>query len=464
MAEEGALRVLVVEDEGVVSLDIRNRLKRMGMQVVGQADSGEEAVRLAVEQTPDLVLMDIMLAGEMDGIEAASRIRDSVGTPVIFLTAYADEATLDRAKISTPFGYIVKPFEDRELAINIEMALYKYKMDRRLRDNERWLDTTLRSIGDGVITTDQDGRVTFVNPEALRILGQDGEEWLGQKLDGVLRLTSEETGEPVRDMAGRVLRGEEACCSSDNMLLFPPVGEPAPVNITISPIRRGREGDVMGAVLVIRDISERKHSEQELRAYVRRLKTTLEQTVNALAITSEKRDPYTAGHQQRVAQLACAMAKELGLDEDKVEGIRVAALLHDIGKIYVPAEILSKPARLTNMEMGIVKTHPEVGYDILKEVPFPWPVAEIVLQHHERVDGSGYPSGLRRQDILPEARILCVADVVEAMSSHRPYRAALGPDLALKEITKNRGHLYDSELVDVCISLFNDGFNFKQFD
>lgn len=184
------------------------------------------------------------------------------------------------------------------------------------------------------------------------------------------------------------------------------------------------------------------------------LRSSMNSTVKAIATMLELRDPYTAGHERRVAQLASAIGSEMGLPERQVEGLRVIGYLHDIGKIAVPAEILSKPARLTVIELAMVKAHAQTGYDILKDLEFPWPVAQAVLQHHERLDGSGYPQGLEGEDIILEARILMVADVVEAMSSHRPYRSAIGLEAALAEITANRGKSYDERVVDACISLF----------
>ena len=184
------------------------------------------------------------------------------------------------------------------------------------------------------------------------------------------------------------------------------------------------------------------------------------QEIETIALLSESRDPYTAGHQRRVTQLACAIAKEMDFPEKQIEGIHASGLLHDIGKIYIPTDILNRPGRLSNIEMDLIRTHSKVGYDILKTVNFPWPVAQIVLQHHERQDGSGYPQGLSGEEILIEARILTVADVIEAMSSHRPYRPALGIDMALGEISKNSGILYDAKVVDVCLKLFKEK-NFK---
>jgi len=176
--------------------------------------------------------------------------------------------------------------------------------------------------------------------------------------------------------------------------------------------------------------------------------------IHAMSLTLEARDPYTARHQQRVADLACAITEEMELSRWQINGIRVAALLHDIGKLAVPAEILSKPGQLHQYEFEIIKTHARVGYEILREIEFPWPVSQAILQHHERLDGSGYPACFLGKDITLEARILGVADVIEAMSSHRPYRPALGLDSALEEISMKRGILYDPQVVDACLTIF----------
>ncbi len=202
--------------------------------------------------------------------------------------------------------------------------------------------------------------------------------------------------------------------------------------------------------LGIRTLRLRRELQQSLAS----LGKALEGTVNALASVAEVRDPYTAGHQQRVTRLAVAIATEMGLPQEQIEGIHVAGSLHDVGKLYIPAEILSKPGKLNEVEFNLVKMHSQAGYDILKTVEFPWPVAQIVLQHHERLDGSGYPQGLRGEDMLLEAKILAVADVVEAMASHRPYRPSLGMGQALDEISQKSGVLYDPEVVDACFKLF----------
>jgi putative nucleotidyltransferase with HDIG domain len=289
-----------------------------------------------------------------------------------------------------------------------------------------------------VIATDQDGLITFMNPLAEKLTGWHYDEALRKPL-GKIFSAAEERDET--DERGIILQAKD--------------GSRFPIEETAMPLTNHRR-EPSGQVLVFRDISARKLAERELKESWAKLHEALEGTIQAMALTIEIRDPYTAGHQRRVSRLSCAMARELGMPEEQIEGLRVAGDIHDIGKIYVPAEILSKPGQITAIEYGIIKTHPQVGFDILKTIKFPWPVALIVLQHHERMDGSGYPLGLPGDQILKEARILTVADTVEAMSSHRPYRPARGIDMALAEIIENRGLFYDSEAVDACVKLFRE--------
>ena len=213
----------------------------------------------------------------------------------------------------------------------------------------------------------------------------------------------------------------------------------------------------------LRCLREWKHIRARYAAE-KKLRDVLLQTVESLAAMLEKRDPFTAGHQKKVSKLACAIAEEMSLPDEIIEGIHIAAILHDIGKISIPAEFLSKPGRLSPIEFDIIKTHPVTAYEMLKAIDFPYPVAQIILQHHEKMDGSGYPYGLMGPDILLEARIVTVADVVEAISSHRPYRPALGIQYALEEIANNAGILFDPEVVEACLTLFREkGFSLDDF-
>jgi len=201
--------------------------------------------------------------------------------------------------------------------------------------------------------------------------------------------------------------------------------------------------------------AERNRMGQELQESFRRLKKGLEDTISVLARAIETRDPYTSGHQKRVSELSCLIGKEIHLPPEQLDGLRLAGLIHDIGKISIPSEILNKPGRLSEVEYNLIKTHSEIAYEILKHVDFPWPIADMVLQHHERLDGTGYPKGLKSDNILLEAKILAVADVVDAMAAHRPYRPSLGVDQALEEITRSRDRLYDSRIVEACLRVID---------
>jgi len=446
-------RILVAEDERIVALDVKNRLELFGYEVCGPVYSGEHAVMATMESRPDLVLMDIMLEGEVDGVEAARRIQKRYDIPVIFLSAFSDEVTIERAKISEPYGYILKPFDGKEIHTIIEMALYKHGMESRIKKMERWLSTMVKSIGDGVITTDNNGAVTFMNPAAEQLTGWELGEISGKELVKLFTIVNGETREVIDDPVRRVL-SEGGTIHFDDSIIISRYGRDVPITFSAAPLLD--EFDAKGGVVfVIRDITERKRAEGESRETLKKLRRSMNALIDALALTVETRDPYTAGHQRRVTNLARAIAKEMDLSEDQIDGIRMAGVIHDLGKISVPAEILTRPGKLTPLEFSLIKTHPQVAYDILKTIEFPWPVAEIVYQHHEKIDGSGYPRGLRGDEILIEARILTVADVVEAMSSHRPYRASLGIESSLDEIMKNRGVLYDPTAVDACINLFS---------
>jgi putative nucleotidyltransferase with HDIG domain len=205
-----------------------------------------------------------------------------------------------------------------------------------------------------------------------------------------------------------------------------------------------------------RDLTERKRAEEELQRTLDSLRKAVGVTIQVMVSAVETRDPYTAGHQVRSANLARNIAAEMGLPQEKIDGIRMAGSIHDIGKLSIPAEILSKPTKLSEIEFSLIKEHARQGYEILRNVESPWPLAEMVYQHHERMDGSGYPRNLKGDDILIEARILAVADVVESMASHRPYRAGLGIEAALEEIEKNKGVFYDPDVVETCLRLFRE--------
>lgn len=324
------------------------------------------------------------------------------------------------------------------------------KQERALRESEERFRSIVENSHEGIMIIDDSYRFVYVNDQLCEILGYPKEEIIGHDFREFLDKDSKQL---VAERYRRRQRGEKVPPRYEFKIVRKN-GERRYVELSSTTIQ-DFDGKIktVGQIL---DITDRKDAERKLREGFERLRKTMEGVISAMAGIVETRDPYTAGHQQRVAKLACAIAKEMGLPQEKIQGIRMAALIHDIGKIYVPAEILSKPVPLTKIEKSLIETHPQVGYDILKNIEFPWPVAQIVLQHHERMDGSGYPNGLKGDQILLEARIIGVADVVEAMSSYRPYRPAIGIKKALEEIKKKRGILYDPEAVDACLKVFRE--------
>jgi PAS domain S-box-containing protein/putative nucleotidyltransferase with HDIG domain len=312
-----------------------------------------------------------------------------------------------------------------------------------LEMSERRFRSLIEGSSDVVYLVDRQGNLQYRSPSATRLLGRSDGEVIGAS---VMNHLDPDDVPAARRALAEILR---APGSQGEVTARLRCSDGRWINVEIIGTNRLDDPAVRGVILNMRDVTERKYAEQSLRG-------ALISTVEAIAATVETRDPYTAGHQRRVADLAAAIAREMGLPAHEVEGIRFGALIHDLGKLQVPAELLAKPTRLTPLEFELIKTHPQAGYAIVKGIQFPWKVAEMVHQHHERLDGSGYPQGLKGEAIALEARILSVADVVEAMASHRPYRAGLGIDVALKEIEGKRGKWFDPQAVDACLRLFRE--------
>jgi len=318
---------------------------------------------------------------------------------------------------------------------------------------------------DAIWTVDVNMRPTYMSSSVTRLLGYSVQEAMAKPMEEVFTPASFKfVMEALKEELGVENREQKDLTRSRTLELelIRKDGSIVPVEVNYT-FLRDAEARPVEVLAIARDISERKRAQEEGKHSTERLVKAMEHAIQAMAIIVEMRDPYTAGHQQRVSQLACAIARQMGLSEEQISGLRLAGLIHDIGKVRVPAEILTNPNGLSEPEFMMIKAHPLLGYEILKGIDFPWPVAQIVLQHHETMDGSGYPSGLSGGDIIMEARILTVADVVEAMASHRPYRAALGINKALEEISQKKGVLYDSKAVDACLALFRDKrFEFEQ--
>jgi len=349
------------------------------------------------------------------------------------------------------------------IGLNIDIT-DRRKAEEALRENEAFMLTMIEHLPIDLFAVDRDLRYMMQSPASRAAIG----DMVGKRVDETdfpEQVKEQWIEEHRQVLGGKSLRAENDIVTSD--------GEVRTYLSNVAPVYVGDE--IIASLGTSMDITERKRMEaeilrardqlevrveertKELRASEQRLLELFEGTIVAFARTVEARDPYTAGHQQRVADLATLIAKRIGLPEDRIEGTRVAGLLHDIGKIAVPAEILAKPTKLTPLEWGMIQEHSRSAVEILGSIPFPWPIAEIIIQHHERLDGSGYPDGLKGEDILLEARILAVADTVEAMAAHRPYRAALGVDVAVEEIRTRSGKTYDPKVVDACIALLEAG-------
>ncbi len=364
------------------------------------------------------------------------------------------------------FSVEANSFDDAEVRLLQEMAgdlafgintlrnriKHKQAETALLRTEERYEELYENAPNAYVSVSVEDGQFLQFNQALCDLLGYRREELSRMRVFDIYA----ESGDGLQKakqifsalQEGKGVRDEE-------LQMRNAYGEPVWVSLTVEPVLDAT-GKVVESRSMIIDISARKRAEAEQDRFAEQIQRSLLQAIRAIAMTIEKRDPYTAGHQERVAELAVKIGQELGLDESELQGIRLGALIHDIGKISVPAEILSRPGKLEPEMFSIIKTHPQSGYEIISGIEFPWPLAEMVLQHHERLDGSGYPQGLKGESIMFTARILMVADVVEAMASHRPYRAALGLQKGLDEILRGRGKQYDAAVVDACLKVFED--------
>ena len=332
------------------------------------------------------------------------------------------------------------------------------KAEEALRLNEEKYRLSFENVTDVIYTIDTNLNISSVSPSVKGLLGYKPEDFIGRPVSDLENILKPESFQQAIADTSLILKGETIPATvyqfiaKDGTIKY---GE-----VSGSPLMH--DGKIMGIISVARDITERKQAEEKLQQTLDSLRNSVGATIQVMVSAVEMRDPYTAGHQIRVADLACAIAAEMGLPRDKIEGIRMAGSIHDIGKLSIPAEILTKPNKLTDIEFSLIKEHSRSGYEMLKDVESPWPLAQIVYQHHERMDGSGYPRNLKGDEILMEARIMAVADVVEAMASHRPYRPGLGMDAALVEIEKNRGILYDNTVADACLRLFREkGYQLK---
>jgi PAS domain S-box-containing protein len=374
----------------------------------------------------------------MPVVSVAGTIGEETAVELLKLGA-ADYVAKDHlARLPHVVGRALHAAVDRRARLAAEAAL---------RASETRYRRMVETAAEGIVVADESFTIVFSNERMASMLGYQPGELVGKHTTD---LHAEGDGEFRRDQENRRHAGE----SSQYQRRFRKAdGSELWVNVSATPILDDH-GGFAGTLAMVADISEQRNAEGRLRA-------ALTGTVAAMGALVEMRDPYTAGHERRAAELVVAIGHVLGLDPDAIETLDLTARMHDIGQIAVPAEILTRPGRLSLNEFTLVKAHPQVAYDILSPIDFGRPIADVILQHHERLDGSGYPNGLKGEEIMLEARILGVADVVEAMSSHRPYRPALGVEAALAEIRAGAGSLYDPSVVAACEQVFATGFEFK---
>ncbi|HEX9017023.1 MAG TPA: PAS domain S-box protein [Chloroflexota bacterium] len=379
--------------------------------------------------------------------DAAERVRRGIADGTLNEVSF--EGPFRRKDGSSGWGAVVASVKRNEmglaefLVVVVEDMTERHDFEVALKEATSTLEATINSSPVAILSLDREMVVKVWNPAAERLFGWTAAELVGKILPSALRDPDREaplwhnlvrSGIPASNVELRRHRRD---------------GSAVEVSLSISPVL-DETGSVTGVVGMYSDITERKRAEIVLKKSLSALRESMEGTIHAMAEMTELRDPYTAGHQRRVSEIAVAIATRMGLSADEIECIRLAGLVHDIGKIGIPSEILTRPGKLGELELTLAKMHPQAGYDMLKSIRFPWPIAEVVLQHHERMDGSGYPRGLVGNEIMVAARVLAAADVLEAMSSHRPYRPALGFPAALQEIQSGRGVLYDAAVVDAC--------------
>ncbi len=454
-------QILVVDDDvsfGKMVEQVLNGITEYHCSLVSCA---LEALDIMAQRTFDVVITDLQMPN-MNGLALTRIIREKYDVSVIIVTGFYNDFNYEEAVENGADDFIEKPVRPTELILRLKRLLRERtdKAQRRqteeaLRKSEKQYRAIFDRAMEGMFQTTSEGGFIKTNQALAKMLGYGSPEELMAAVTSIPKQLCA-SPEDRRIMLKTLAWSGSLQCYEVQFLRKD--GKPVWVSTNVLPVKNDK-GQILYYEGNIENITLRKIAEEERETSIKRIRTALGATIQALAVTAETRDPYTAGHQRRVADLARTIATKLGLAADQIDGIRLAGTIHDLGKISVPAEILSMPRKLTEIEFSLIKTHSQKGFDILKDIEFPWPIAQMVLEHHERIDGSGYPNGLYGKDLSIEARIIAVADVVEAIASHRPYRPGFGIAVALDEIVKGKGVIYDSEVAEVCLKLFReDGY------
>ncbi len=483
------IKALLVDDTEDAIILQTLILESNGYEVVS-ARNGSEGLEKLKTYHPDIIISDVLMP-IMDGFEFCRQIKKDnklKHIPVIFYSAqYTDNYDKNLAKDVGAEGFIVKPIETDKFIEKISSVLKPHiktdnnhngnlpaedgfdkkhyiaqskMLDKKLKELEEQHYKLLKSednyrrLIDGISSNyflyrhGTDGIISYVSPGATDLLGYTIDEFCTHY---ETYLTDDSINK--QEFTQKALQGEEQ--PPYELKIFAKNKDIHYLQVSEKPLV-DENNNIIGIEGIAHDITSQKQLEILEEESNTKTHKALVEAIGAIALTVEKRDQYTAGHQQRVAKLSVMIGERLNLPAKQLEGLLLGATIHDIGKITIPIEILTKPTKLLDIEFELIKKHSEQGFDILKDVECPWPLSEMILQHHERLDGSGYPKGLKEDEIIIEAKIISVADVIEAISSHRPYRPALGLEAALEELKKNRGILYDSKVVDIAIEIMHE--------
>ena len=436
--------ILIVDDNEDIRKSLKIIFNKKGYKIdtVGTA---QEALKEAHKKYFNIALIEFKLP-DMEGTILLSKLKELYPKMTCFIiTAYAFLQNARMAERINADGYFIKPLIIEDVLYRIEKILKEQQVEKKLKESEEKYRALFENTGTATMIIEEDGTISMINTQGEKLCGYSKEE-----IKNKMKWTDFVIPEDMEKIKKCHIARRKAGKKPPTEYEFSFIDRKG--NVKDIFLKTGMVPSTKKSITSLMDITKHKISEEGL-------KKTMDTVIDTMSKIVEAKDPYTSGHQKNASQIATSIAQEMKLPQDKIEGIKIASLLHDIGKISVPTEILSKPTTLSDIEFSLIKEHSQKGYDILKAIDFSYPVAKIVLQHHERLDGSGYPNNLKGDEIMLEAKIIGVADVVEAMSSHRPYRPSLGIDKALKEISKNKAILYDSKVADACLKIFKEKVN-----
>lgn len=446
---ENPNRILIINKNDSFAKELKKDIVKLGYSVAGVISDVDDIIDFVEKNQIDLALLNIEIDDVKENKSIGYVLNNKLNLPFIYMFSNYDPVLVNNVKKNDPFGYLFKPVGIEDLHTTLEIACNRIRLYKALHINEKKYRILFEESKDAIFIVDSNANIINYNKSMLQQFGYDSSDMLNITFNDLFLDMDEVVNIYSLLESDSYVKDREVVLKKKN-------SEKIDGLLSASLVDSSRlSGNIYEYILKeITHINERNIREIE-KSY-EQLKNVTEGIIEAISLMVSMRDPYTSGHQQKVTDIAVRIAHKMGFDDNRIEGMRIASLLHDIGKLSIPAEILSKPAKLNKYEFDLIKFHPEQGYEILKNIDFPWDIAKIVHQHHERIDGSGYPMGLKGNEILLESKIIAVADVLEAMSSHRPYRASLGMDYAIEEILRYKGVWYDEVVVETAILVISE--------